>query len=325
MNLMLNLSTGNDSTEQDERQDMEGKTILVTGATSGIGFYTARDLATKGARVIVTGRDEQRGREAVQSLRHHADSVGGDRIEFLSADHSTVGGNRSLAEQISGRVDRLDGLVNNVGGFYNDRVETGDGYEATLAMNLIGPFTLTEALLPLLERSGPARVVNVTSAAHAMWKGGPLEDIQSEESYLGLRAYARAKLLNLLWTFALARRLDNSGFVANATNPGTAWTSGTQGIARRGMPTVQRLLWPVFRRVQQSGSAEEAAHSTVFLMSSAEVAGVTGAYYESNAKAKRPSSLALDEHNQERAWDLATTLISRAPTASASGQQGGRQ
>lgn len=304
---------------------MEGKTILVTGATSGIGFYTARDLATKGARVIVTGRDEQRGREAVRSLRHHADSVGGDRIEFLSADHSTVGGNQKLAEQILRHVNRLDGLVNNVGGFYNDRVETGDGYEATLAMNLIGPFTLTEALLPLLERSGPtppARVVNVTSAAHAMWKGDPLEDIQSEESYLGLRAYARAKLLNLLWTFTLARRLDNSGVVANATNPGTAWTSGTQGIARRGMPAVQRLLWPVFRRVQQSGSAEEAAHSTVLLMSSPEVSGVTGTYYESNAKAKRPSSLALDEHNQERAWDLATTLVSRAPTASASGQQG---
>ena len=293
---------------------MEGKTVLVTGATSGIGFYTARDLASKGARVIITGRDAQRGREAVRSLRQQ---VGEGRVEFLSADHSTVGGNRELAERVRGREDRLDGLVNNVGGFYNDRVETEDGYEATLAMNLVGPFALTEALLPILAR-GPARVVNVASAAHAMWRGDPLADIQSGRSYLGLRAYARAKLLNLLWTFALARRLGGSGVVANATNPGTAWTTGTQGIAPRGMPAVQRFLWPVFRRVQQSGSAEKAARSPAFLMSSPEVAGVTGAYYESNAKAKRPSSLALDRHEQERAWNLATTLASRAPTMAAS-------
>ena len=294
---------------------MEGKTVLVTGATSGIGFYTARDLASRGARVIITGRDAQRGREAIRSLRQQ---VGDGRVEFLSADHSTVGGNRELAERVRGREGRLDGLVNNVGGFYNDRVETKDGYEATLAMNLVGPFALTEALLPMLEGSASTRVVNVASAAHTMWRGDPLADIQSDRSFLGLQAYARAKLLNLLWTFALARRLGGSDVVANATNPGTAWTAGTQGIAPRGMPAVQRFLWPVFRRVQQSGSAEKAARSPTFLMSSPEVAGVTGAYYESNAKPKRPSSLALDKREQERAWDLATALASRAPTEAAS-------
>lgn len=296
---------------------MEGKTILVTGSTSGIGFCAARDLASKGARVIITGRNGQRGSEAVRLLRQQ---VGDARIEFLSADHSTVGGNQKLAEQILGQVDRLDGLLNNVGGFYNDRVETDDGYEATLAMNLVGPFTLTEALLPVLVSSVPSRVVNVTSAAHAMWKGDPLEGSQCEESYLGLQAYARSKLLNLMWTFALARRLRDSGVLANATNPGTAWTSGTRRIAPHGMPTVQRLFWPIFRRVQRSGSAEKAAYSPVFLMSSSEVAGVTGAYYESNAKPKRPSALALDEDKQERAWALATALASRAPTELASGK-----
>lgn len=294
---------------------MKGKTILVTGATSGIGFYTAQGLALQGARVIVTGRNRERGHQAIRSLSRQ---VGDARIEFLPADHSTVGGNQRLAEQISEREDRLDGLVNNVGGFYNDRVETEDGYEATLAMNLIGPFALTEALLPVLVECAPARVINVASAAHAMWRGDPLEDVQSEGAYLGLRAYARAKLLNLLWTFALARRLGDDGVVANATNPGTAWTSGTQGIAPRGMPTAQRLFWPVFRRIQRSGSAEDAARSPIFLTSSPEVAGVTGAYYESNAKPKRPSTLALDKDEQERAWDLTTALVSRAPTTRAS-------
>ena len=296
---------------------MEGKTILVTGATSGIGFYTARNLASKGAQVIITGRDGQRGRQAVRSLRHH---VGDDRVEFLSADHSTVGGNQDLAERVLEQADHLHGLVNNVGGFYNDRAETHDGYEATLAMNLIGPFALTEALLPALASGAPARIVNVASAAHTMWKGDPHEDAQSEEAYLGLRAYARSKLLNILWTFALARRLGDSGVVANASKPGTAWTIGTQGIAPRGMPAMQRFFWPVFRRIQQGGSAEKAAFSPSFLVSSSEVAGVTGAYYESNAKPKRPSTLALDKDKQECAWDLATALVSRAPTASASGK-----
>ncbi|CAA9429120.1 MAG: hypothetical protein AVDCRST_MAG55-2523 [uncultured Rubrobacteraceae bacterium] len=128
---------------------------------------------------------------------------------FLSADHSTVGGNQELAERVFGQVDRLRSLVNNVGGSYNDRSLTDDGYEATLAMNFIGPFALTEALLPALVSSAPARMVNLASAAHAMWKGDPLEDAQSQEAYLGLRAYARTKLLNLLWTFALARRLGD--------------------------------------------------------------------------------------------------------------------
>lgn len=149
-----------------------------------------------------------------------------------------------------------------------------------------------------------------------MWKGDPLVDIQSEEAYLGLRAYARAKLLNLLWTFALARRLVDNGVSANATNPGTAWTFGTQGIAPRGMPAAQRFFWPIFRRVQRSGSPEKAARSPVFLMSSSEVVGTTGAYYESNAKPVRPAPVALEQDEQERAWDLATSLASRAPTAS---------
>ena len=144
---------------------MEGKTVLITGATSGIGFYTALALASKGARVLVTGRDKERGREAVGELRRRA---GHDRIDFLAVDHSTVGGNRDLAERISNQLDRLDVLVNNVGGIYARRWETEDGYEATLAMNFLGPFALTDGLLSLLLESAPARVVNVTSAAHKM-------------------------------------------------------------------------------------------------------------------------------------------------------------
>jgi retinol dehydrogenase-14 len=298
--------------EPKEKCSMRNKTVLITGATSGIGFYTAQALMSQGARVIVTGRDEERGLKAVGELRRH---TGHDRVHFFAVDHSTVGGNQELAERVSEEFERLHVLVNNVGRLYNDRRETSDGYEATLAMDLVGPFALTEALLPALRSSAPARVVNVASAGHAMWRGDPFVDLQFEGSYRGFEAYARSKLLKILWTFALARRLEGSGVIANAINPGMAWTSGTEGIARRSMPALQRLFWPVFRRMQRRGSAERAAHASVFLASSPEAASVTGTYFESNAKPKRPSALALDVDNQERAWDLAATLTTQASTA----------
>ena len=294
---------------------MEGKTVLITGATSGIGFYTALALASKGARVLVTGRDKERGREAVGELRRRA---GHDRIDFLAVDHSTVGGNRDLAERISNQLDRLDVLVNNVGGIYARRWETEDGYEATLAMNFLGPFALTDGLLSLLLESAPARVVNVTSAAHKMWKRDPFEDLDMRESYVGIEAYARSKLLNVLWTLALVRRLEGSGVVANVTNPGVAWTAMTQALTPEAVPA-WRYFWPVVRLMQRRASAEAASKFSVFLASSEDAANVSGAYFESNAEPGRPSKLALDVENQELACDLAQTLIARAPPAPANG------
>ncbi len=296
--------------------DMEGKTVLVTGATAGIGFYTAQALASKGARVLVTGRNEKRGREAVAGLRLRA---GHANIHFFATDHSTVGGNRDLAERVSKRFDHLDVLINNVGKSPSSRrQETEDGYEATLATNFLGPFVLTDGLLPLLRESAPARIVNVVSSAHAMWKRDPFEDLYADERYVGIEAYARAKLLNLLWTFALARKLEGSGVVANATNPGMAWTPGTQALTPEAVPQ-WRWFWPLVRFVRRRASAEAASESSVFLASSEDIAGVTGAYFESNAKPGRPSALALDVGNQERAWALAETLAQRAPAASARG------
>ena len=288
--------------------DMEGKTVLVTGATAGIGFYTARTLASKGAQVLVTGRDEERGRETVAELRLRA---GHDDIHFFATDHSTVGGNRDLAERVSRQFDHLDVVINNVGKSPSSRrQETEDGYEATLATNFLGPFVLTDGLLPLLHESTPARIVNVVSSAHAMWKRDPFEDLNADERYVGIEAYARAKLLNLLWTFALARRLGGSGFVANATNPGMAWTPGTQALTPEAVPQ-WRWFWPPVRFVRRRASAEAASKSSVFLASSEDITGVTGTYFESNTKPGRPSALALAVGNQERAWALAETLAHR--------------
>jgi retinol dehydrogenase-14 len=295
---------------------LTGRTALVTGATSGIGFHTAAALARMGAEVYVTGRDERRGRDAEHRLRDLAGHAG---VHFLSADASTVGGNQQLARHFLETTERLHVLVNNIGGMSNDRRESADGYEATLAMNFVGPFALTQTLLPLLERSAPARIVNVVSSAYRMWTGDPFADLQSETSYLALRAYARAKLLNVLWTFALARWLEGSGVVANAVNPGVAWTTTTKELAPRAMPVAQRLLWPLFRLVQRRGSPERAARAATFLASALEAACLSGMYVESDARPVQPSAAALDRANQERAWELGTSLVANAPTRARDG------
>lgn len=291
---------------------LNGKRALVTGATSGIGFHTAEALAGLGALVYVTGRDENRGEEAVGQLRAAAGHQG---VHFIRADSSTVGGNQQLAEELLSEMDRLDILVNNVGGTHNDRWETDDDYEASLAMNFIGPFALTEALLPALRRSVPARIVNVASAAYTMWKGDPFVDLQSRQAYLGSAAYSRSKLLNVLWTFALARRLEGSGVVANAADPGTAWTSMTVGTEARSFPLWGRVLWPALRLYQRRGTPQKAARSSIFLASAPEAETMSGQYIEPNGRPGKPSPALLDRESQEKTWALAEALVLQAPTA----------
>jgi retinol dehydrogenase 14 len=290
----------------------DNKTALVTGGTSGIGYHTALALARLGAAVYITGRDPSRGRNAQAEIRKAA---GHRRVHFISADACTVGGNQELARQIWEKTAQLHILVNNVGGLYNDRWVTADVYEATLAMNFVGPFALTEALLPLLRQSAPARIVNVTSAGYTMWKGDLFEDIQSCNSFSGVDAYNRSKYLNLLWILALARRLEGSGIVANALHPGTAWTDMTKSNEPRILPAGMRVLWPIFRLLQRVGSPEKVAQTSIYLASATEAANFNGRYFESST---RPKDLTIDVNDpakQEKAWELADDLVHTATTA----------
>src|SRR5918993_1486336 len=138
-------------TAPDAQRQLTGRTIMVTGGTGGIGYQTARMLARGGARVIITGREADTGETAAATIRQES---GAESVTFIQADHATVGGNQDLAEQVRAAVPRLDVLVNNVGGLYPTRWETADGYEATLAMNFVGPYVLTAELLPLLRAGG---------------------------------------------------------------------------------------------------------------------------------------------------------------------------
>lgn len=227
------------------RQRMRGRTVLITGGTDGIGFHTARTLAGMGAHVLVTGRDADRGRAAAAAT----DAETGRRsVTFIPADHSTVGGNEDAARQVRAQVCGLDVLVNNVGGLFDRRWETADGYEATLAMNFVRPYALTAQLLPLLRAAAPARCVNVVSAGFTMRRHNPFEDVQSTHGYVAADAYARAKLLNLLCGLALADVLAADAITVNTVHPGLAWTRMTQAMTPQTMPVFRRI-WPLIRLV----------------------------------------------------------------------------
>ena len=290
---------------------MKGQTVLITGGTAGIGFFTAQGLAARGARVFITGRDPDRGQKALHELSRAA--VGQAEPAFFAADHATVGGNQRLAQRVRDHVHRLDVLVNNVGGLPATRQQTSDGYEETLALNAVGPFALTRALLPVLHAAGKSRVVNVISGAHALWGGDPFDDLHGTASYVGIRALARAKLLGLLWTLALARRPESRHVAVNATNPGRVWTPGTQALARE-VARPWRITWPFVRFIRRWASPERAARSSIHLAACPDLAGVTGEYFEGAGRPAAPCAAALDTTNQDRAWRVLSDLVQRAPT-----------
>src|SRR6266851_2329738 len=200
---------------------MAGKSVLVTGGTGGIGRATATGLAALGARVGITGRDQARTEAAAAGIRA---ATGSQAVDAFAADMSAQAGVRRLAAQVAGTYPRLDVLVNNVGGFWAHRHLTADGLERTFALNHLAPFLLTGLLLDRLTASAPARVVTVSSGAHASGRID-FDDLQGERNYSGRRAYGQSKLANVMFTYELARRLEGSGVTAAVLHPGVVRTS----------------------------------------------------------------------------------------------------
>jgi len=210
-----------------ETPSMAGKYVLVTGGTGGIGKATAAGLAVLGARVGIIGRDQGRAGAAAAGIR----AATGGGVDIFAADMSAQAEVRRLADQVLDTYPRLDVLVNNVGGFWAHRHVTADGLEHTFALNHLAPFLLTNLLLDRLTASAPARIVTVSSGAHAQ---GRLDfnDLQGERNYSGQRAYSQSKLANVMFTYQLARRLEGTGVTATAAHPGVVATSfGTEDHA----------------------------------------------------------------------------------------------
>lgn len=296
------------------------KIALVTGATSGIGYHTARDLAGHGATVLITGRDQRRGEDAVAAI---GGAAGHSRVWFIQADHSTVGVNQRLGEVVAGHLERyghgqrIDVLVNNVGGIFATRTLTADGYEAMLAVNFLAPAVLTRSLLPLLRASQSARCVNVTSSLAWLARqvhAGLLDDLQSTRGYVGIQAHARAKLLTAAWTLALAGEMSSTGIAVTTVNPGMAWTAMTQALTPEVVPA-WRYVYPLVRFFQKRADPAKAAQVCVRLAWDASPAEINGRYFTERGKPGKLPAPVLDPALQSRVLKTVEDLAHDAPTA----------
>jgi retinol dehydrogenase 14 len=276
---------------------MTGRTVLVTGGTGGIGLATAVGLAVLGARVGITGRDRARGEAAAADIRA---ASGNPAVDVFTADLSWQAQVRRLAGEVLDAYPRLDVLVNNVGGFWAHRHVTADGLEQTFALNHLAPFLLTNLLLERLRASAPARVVTVSSGAHATGRID-FADLQGSAAYSGQRAYSASKLANIMFTYELARRLDGTGVTANVLHPGVVRTNfGAEDQA--GIKAILPLLRP-FLKSPAAGAA-----TTIYLASSTQVDGVTGRYF-ANRKPKTSAKASYDTAAAARLWNVSADLV----------------
>lgn len=287
--------------------DMLGKTVVVTGGNSGIGLATAVGLGAMGARVVITARNAERGGAAVRSIAGRIGDAG--TVELVVFDLADLSSVRGGAAEILERCPQLHVLINNAGLILSERTETVDGYEATFAINHLGPFLLTSLLLKRLIDSAPARIVNVASTAHSQAKDGlPFQDLQSTQHYAAMRVYGRSKLANILFTNELARRLDGRGVTANSLHPGTVRTGyGADGDAKGLLPLGLMLAKPFFL------SPENGALTSVYLASSPDVAQVSGEYF-AKCKPKAPKPAARDADAARRLWEISEELVGLSQT-----------
>jgi retinol dehydrogenase-14 len=275
-----------------------GKTVLITGATGGIGKATAVGLARLGARVGITGRDRARTETAAAEI---ARASGNPAVDAFVADLSSQAEVRRLAAEVLDAFPRLDVLVNNVGGFWATRHVTADGLEHTFAVNHLAGFLLTNLLLDRLKASAPARVVTVSSGAQAMGRID-FDDLQGEQTYSGQRAYNQSKLADVMFTYELARRLEGTRVTATALHPGVVNT----GFGAEDQSWIFKVLVPLVRPLMKS--PEHGAATSIYLASSPEVEGITGRYF-ANRKPRQSQKASYDTATTRRLWQVSADLV----------------
>lgn len=275
---------------------LTGKTVVLTGATSGIGRATALGLADEGARLILVGRTPERCEETLAEIRRR---TGRDDAVMLRADLSSLKEARRLADEVLAHADRVHVLLNNAGVTLYHRQLTVDGLEGTFATNHLAYFLLTGLLLPRLRESAPARIVNVASDAHRFGRLD-LNDLQNEQRYRALRVYAQSKTANLLFTQELARRIAGSGVSVNALHPGGI-RSNLGRSEGKALEVVRKLVGLFLK------SPEEGARTSLYLACSPEVEGVSGRYY-AKCRERTPAAHARDPELARRLWERSEAL-----------------
>ena len=263
------------------------RTVLVTGATDGIGKATALALAQQGHLVIVHGRTTAKARAAVDEL--HA-ATGSEYLDYVAGDFSRLAEVRALANEVIERHPGLDTLINNAGIWMNTRELSADGFELTMAVNHLAPYLLTRLLLPALKLSAPARIVHVSSTVHMRGKID-FDDFNFERAYSAYGAYAASKLANVLFSNALDCRLSAARVTSNALHPGVITT---------------KLLATGFN--MSGAETARGAQTSVYLATAPEVEGVSGRYFD-DRREKLASEAARDEALQERLWRASAEMV----------------
>jgi len=295
----------------------EGRTVLVTGGTGGIGRATAAGLARTGARVLIGARNAERAAAAVAAIHDET----GVTVEVVALDLARLGSVAAAVAHLHERTDALHALVNNAGVMIlGRRRESADGLELTFAVNHLGPFMLTTRLESLLRAGAPARVVNLSSDGSGIARDGlRFDDLQFERDWSGWEAYGASKLCNVYFTTELARRWSDSGVTANAVHPGYVDTdlgrvrdedrlpsSGGSPSARgagSGTPDLGALGTPV--------TVEEGARTSLYVTTSEALDGVTGRYFR-DCEPVDVAGVAADEQAARRLWDVSEALIADA-------------
>lgn len=273
---------------------MKDKTVVITGATSGIGAVAAQRLAAMGARIVFVARDQGRGEGLLLELA----KLGSSGHGFVVADLSTLAGMKQAAAQIAAAAPVIDVLINNAGALFETRGVTADGLERTFALNHMAYFVLTNALLPYLKPGG--RIVSTSSDAH--WRGKiDFDDLQSEKHYRGFRVYGTSKLMNILFTRELARRVKDRGLTAVCLHPGfvaTRFADNNPG----------RLGWmfAILKKIAAI-APEKGARTIVHLASAPGIDGQGGSYWF-KCKIATPSPSARNDDDAARLWDISERI-----------------
>ncbi|MEP7137962.1 MAG: SDR family oxidoreductase [Chloroflexota bacterium] len=280
------------------KENMNGKTCLVTGGTNGIGKATAQALAEMGAIVVIVGRDAQK---AVQVTKEIQTASGNQNVDWLLADLSSQQDIRRLAAEFKSKYSLLHVLINNAGGTFMTRQLSVDEIEMTFALNHLAYFLLTNLLLDTIIASAPARIINVSSDAHS---GGKIEfdNLQGERSYSGMGPYGNSKLANILFTTELARRVEGTGVTVNALHPGLVST----GFGKNNPGLLMKIMGVVIPLIARS--PEKGAETSIYLVSSPAVQNITGKYFV-DYKVTQPAPQAADSAVAKKLWNVSAEMV----------------
>lgn len=277
---------------------MSGKICLVTGANSGVGKYTALGLAKMGAEVVMVCRDKGRGESAQKEI---VEECGDKNVHLMLCDLSVQKQIRTFADDFRKKYKKLDVLVNNAGLMIGKRILTEDGIEYTFAVNHLAYFLLTHLLLDMLKESAPSRIINVSSMGHR-FASIYFDDLMFEKKYSDFFAYNQSKLANIMFTYELARRLEETDVTANCLHPGGVATN----FGNESAP-VFRFLLELGKLTRVMVSPEKGARTSVYLASSPDVEGVSGKYFD-NCRGKKSSGRSYDVNAQKKLWELSEKL-----------------